>query len=157
MKALVIDYFPLISGTQNVDPVETSVSCPNGQVANNSSGPPCTLAFMRSYVAGITSPSHCGSVHNPPNAAFEHDYGDTIANSSDCQNFYTSGLFDSISCQNWNSCTGNLDTDEPHYLVWWMQNFPGLPGQAHAQLVGRARRLGPIHMERQVTGELTKS
>ena len=69
-------------------------------------------------------------MHNPPNAAFEHDYGDTIANSSDCQNFYTSGLFDSISCQNWNSCTGNLDTDEPHYLVWWMQNFPGVGNQA---------------------------
>ena len=84
------------------------------------------------------APSHCGSVHNPPNASFEHDYGNVTPNASDCQNFQTTQLFDEISCYNWNSCTGNLDTDEPPYLVWWMQNFPGLGNNATYQ--GRTMR-----------------
>jgi hypothetical protein len=301
MNALVVKYFPLLSGTQNVDPNETDVSCPNGQVSNNSSGPACSLGTMESYVnnlsstlasnltsgskyhgysnssapasltytvtasiehqyavprnksnsqrpdyAGILSGlnicsymlnqsinevwifayqsstlnqidgskmsgpygdtsnenqhddmpvcfrtytvytfnygrqvaeameshshqleyelqyadynlfrtqfeniqcnypndpnlscfhelSHCGSVHNPPNAAFEHDYGDNFSNISDCMNFMTTGAQSYINCTNWNSCTNTLDTDEPHYLIWWMQNFPGLGNSATYQ------------------------
>jgi hypothetical protein len=301
MNALVIKYFPLTSGTQSLDPQETDVSCPSGQVANNTSGPPCSLATMQSYVNGIDStlatnltngskyhgynnsslpaslsysivgsleyhnpvprnqsntqrpdyagilssvnicsymqnqgvnevwifayqsptlnqideskmsgpngdisnenqhdnmpvclrtytvytfnygrqvaeameshghqleaelnhvnfplfgtlfennqcnhpldpnlecfqaPSHCGSVHNPPNASFEHDYGNSFSNLSDCLNFQTSTTQTYINCTKWNSCTGNLDVDEPHYLVWWMQNFPGLGNQATYQ------------------------
>jgi hypothetical protein len=300
MNALVIQYFPLVSGTQNLDSTETQVSCPNGQLSNTTDpSHPCTLTFMKNYVAGIiggltsdltsgsayhrysnsaappslnysvvatlendskvprdpsnsqrpnyagimsgvnicnymlqhgvnevwifayqssamnqiseslmagpngefsngpsdpTMPvclrtytvytfnygralaeameshshqleaelnsasstlfgqvfennqcphpndpsdqtcflasSSCGSVHNPPNAASEHDYGDTTAHQSDCPNFGLSGADVSISCLNWQSCTRTMDTDEPHYLTWWMQNFPGLGNQA---------------------------
>jgi hypothetical protein len=302
MNVLVIKYFPLVSGTQNLDSQETQVSCPNGQISNTTdTNHPCTLTFMKNYVAGITggltsdltsgsayhlysnptappslnysvvatlendskvprepdnnqvpyyqkilsdanicnyilqhgvnevwifayqsqymnqiseslmagpngevangsvsskyplpvclhtytvytfnygralaeameshshqleaelnsasstlfgqvfennqcphpgdpsdqtcflAQSQCGSVHNPPNAAFEHDYGDTNAHTSDCPNFGTTETLVGVSCQDWKSCTGNMDTNEPHYLMWWMQNFPGLGNQA---------------------------
>jgi hypothetical protein len=76
---------------------------------------------------------NCGTVHDPPNAGFEHDYGDVNGVLSFCQEFQASGGPDFVSCINWGSCSGNIDTDEPHYLTWWMQNFPGLGNQATYQ------------------------
>jgi len=71
----------------------------------------------------------CGSVHNPPNARYEYDWRNPASNPSDCNDWNPNGLgtLQPISCATW-TCHLNGENDDPqlHYLIWWMQHFPGL-------------------------------
>lgn len=81
------------------------------------------------YPGNTSEPGRCGSVHNPPNARFEYDRGDTQPHPSDCLAWDPDGLgpLTDISCANW-TCVDNGDADNPvvDYLVWWMQNLPSM-------------------------------
>jgi len=70
----------------------------------------------------------CGSVHNPPNAAFEYDRGNPTPNASDCLDWDPDGLGSTtmIDCSVW-GCAYNGDDDNPplNYQIWWRQNVPG--------------------------------
>ncbi|MCH8741587.1 hypothetical protein IH779_01675 [Patescibacteria group bacterium] len=63
----------------------------------------------------------CGNAHNPPNAEFEYDRGNTTNFiETDCEDWKpdASGQTQIINCNTWRCTT-------PGYFVWWMQNMPG--------------------------------
>ena len=80
------------------------------------------------YPGNGSAASHCGSIHNPPNAKSEYDRADTAPHQSDCMAWYPdgTGTLSNISCANW-GCNWVDDTNNPaeNYDIWWMQNLPG--------------------------------
>lgn len=82
------------------------------------------------YPQTIGTIGRCGSVHNPPNARYEYDRGNSIPNQSDCLDWNPDnlGTLSNISCQNW-----GCSNDDPiannfalNYQIWLLQNMPGL-------------------------------
>jgi hypothetical protein len=74
--------------------------------------------------AGGGVPSSCGDVHYPPNTAKEYEYDNDELAESDCLDWQpaAAGSKTQVSCANW-GCEGDA---QRNYLVWWMQNLPGL-------------------------------
>lgn len=89
----------------------------------------------------------CGSVHNPPNAKNEYDWGNKTAQSSDCMDWKPDGIgaLSQISCVNW-GCEEESDTNNPqlNYIVWNWQNLPGRNNKKTYQS-NKIRNLWDIH------------
>lgn len=73
--------------------------------------------------------TRCGDAHFPPNATEEYGYDSKIPYQSDCLDWKPTGqgTVTSISCKNW-GCENLSDADnsELKYLIWNMQNMPGI-------------------------------
>ena len=79
------------------------------------------------HPSGIAT-GRCGSVHNPPNAAFEYDWANADPNPSDCLDWDPDGLGTTtqLSCSTWGCADhGDLDNPQRNWIVFWMQNLPG--------------------------------
>lgn len=70
------------------------------------------------------APNGCGDVHFPPNTLGEYQYSDATPRWSDCGDWRPGrdGAKTQVSCDTW-GCGGD---PQLQYLVWWMQNMPGL-------------------------------
>jgi len=77
----------------------------------------------------------CGSTDYTPNNQGKLDYDNAREISSDCQNWEPAGgTKEYISCKTWggSNCTQyNEDGDNVAYLVWWMQNLPGIDNEVY--------------------------
>jgi hypothetical protein len=69
-------------------------------------------------------PAGCGNVHTPPNGVGDYSYDSLNPGDSDCLDWRPDGSGEStvINCLEW-GCDGD---PQLQYLVWWMQNMPGL-------------------------------
>lgn len=66
----------------------------------------------------------CGWAHYPPNANNEYEYDNSTKRESDCEDWKPdgTGAKKPVSCANW-GCSGDT---QKQFIVWWMQNLPGL-------------------------------
>jgi cysteine-rich repeat protein len=89
--------------------------------------------FEPATPAGVYQQGRCGSTHFPPNAESGYDYANPTLVLSDCEDWRPDGtgamtLVNVDTWQNvdyaWPAYLG--DSAHGHFLVWWMQNMPGL-------------------------------
>ena len=72
----------------------------------------------------------CGWTHYPPNGKYDYDWKNTTEVKSGCANWEPDGGYkELVSCKTWGgSNCDKYDEDGANvaFLVWWMQNIPGL-------------------------------
>jgi hypothetical protein len=73
----------------------------------------------------------CGWTHYPPNTTKEYDWINTKEVYSDCADWQPDGSGDEklVSCKTWGGADCDKYADDGEgvaYLVWWMQNIPGI-------------------------------
>lgn len=112
----------------------------------NDSNPCKNYGINYSDVSGFTTMADpptrtvavCGEVHYPPNTTAAHahsydyeyayQYGNTTTVQSRCMNWQCSTLTNTVAISG--NTWGNTETG---YLIWWMQNVPGLNNDSHGR------------------------